>query len=70
MARYNNNECAHCAEDLELTHSLIGLDWKVYCCEACRTAGEAASQLEMQQWQQRTPVHSRHAIGEPTRNFT
>jgi hypothetical protein len=66
MARYNDNECAHCAEDLELTHCLIGRDWKVYCCETCRTAGEAASQAAMQQWMQRTPVHSRHAPTETT----
>jgi hypothetical protein len=61
MARYNDNECAHCAEDLELTHCLIGRDWKVYCSEPCRTAGEAASQVVLQQWMQRIPTHSRHA---------
>ena len=67
MARYNENECAHCAEDLEITHSLIGRDWKVYCCEACCTAGEAASQLETQRWLARTPVHSRHGSFETVR---
>jgi hypothetical protein len=61
MARYNENECAHCAEDLEITQSLIGRDHKVYCCEACRAAGEAASHTQMQKWMLRIPVHSRHA---------
>jgi hypothetical protein len=53
MSRYNENECAYCAEDVEIADGLIGCDWKVYCSERCRVAGEAASQLAFEQWQQR-----------------
>ena len=31
MARRDENECAHCAEEMELNARCVGQDWKVYC---------------------------------------
>ena len=55
MARRNENECAYCAE--EMTSSLVGRDWKVYCSTRCAEAGEEISRREAEQLRQ---LISRH----------
>jgi hypothetical protein len=50
MARRNENECAHCAEEIGLSQRVVGKDWKVYCSNQCAQAGEMFSQIEQQQW--------------------
>jgi hypothetical protein len=39
MARYNDRECAWCANDLDRERYLIGIDHKVYCSAACAESG-------------------------------
>ena len=46
MARRDENECAHCAEEMELNARCVGQDWKVYCSTACQQAGEKRSASE------------------------
>ena len=49
MARYSENECAWCAEEITAAAGEVGQDQKIYCGKACRLAGERASRREMQQ---------------------
>jgi hypothetical protein len=49
MARYSENECAWCAEEMTSPASEVGQDQKIYCGKACRLAGERASRRELQQ---------------------
>ena len=46
MARQVENECAYCAEELEIERGIIGEDWKVYCSTICVEMGEAISDRE------------------------
>ncbi len=50
MARRDENECAHCAETLDVNVRCLGADWKVYCSPACQQAGEQQSVLESTRW--------------------
>lgn len=52
MARRTDNECAWCAEEIPAEQEFIGADWKVYCSDGCRTAGELSSRKEWQQLMQ------------------
>jgi hypothetical protein len=52
MARYNENECAYCAEEVGLSKGIIGADWKVYCSPQCTRQGEALSRSELFQLMQ------------------
>jgi hypothetical protein len=54
MARYSENECAWCAEEIAPQRGEAGQDRKMYCRVACRLAGERASQHELQQLMQYT----------------
>ena len=54
MARYSENECAWCAEEISSQINEVGRDRKIYCSMACRLAGERASQHELQQLMQYT----------------
>jgi hypothetical protein len=47
MSRYNDNECAYCAEDIGKDNAIIGTDWKVYCSLLCAREGEALSRMEL-----------------------
>ena len=47
MARYSENECAWCAEEITPQAGEPGRDQKIYCSKACRLAGERASQREL-----------------------
>ncbi len=59
MARRDENECAHCAETMELATRYVGKDWKVYCSPACRQAGEIHSAQE--EARRQIPITLRHA---------
>ena len=54
MARYTENECAWCAEEITAQAGKVGQDQKIYCGQACRLAGERASRRELQQLMQFT----------------
>jgi hypothetical protein len=54
MARYSENECAWCAEEITPQAGEVGQDQKIYCGKACRSAGERASRRELQQLMQYT----------------
>lgn len=41
MARRDENECAWCAEIMNLNESIIGRDWRVYCSTACAESAES-----------------------------
>jgi hypothetical protein len=47
MAKRIENECAYCAEYVDLEKRIIGEDWKVYCSRKCADAGESSSRDEM-----------------------
>lgn len=46
MARQVENECAYCAEEIEIEQGIIGEDWKVYCSAFCVEMGKALSDRE------------------------
>jgi hypothetical protein len=54
MARYSENECAWCAEEITAQAGEVGQDQKIYCGQPCRLAGERASRRELQQLMQFT----------------
>lgn len=46
MARREENECAWCAEIIDVEKRLVGCDWRVFCSSACVEAAEARSLQE------------------------
>lgn len=58
MARRNENECAFCAEEVEMQLAVIGQDWKVYCSTTCARLGEDLSIREVTQLMQH--ISDRH----------
>ncbi len=48
MAKRIENECAYCAEEIEVERGMVGKDWKVYCSMVCAHAGEEMSRGEWQ----------------------
>ena len=46
MAKRIENECAFCAEEINVGEEVIGKDWKVYCSKRCAELGERMSHEE------------------------
>ena len=60
MARRVDNECAYCAEEVELIEdALVGKDWKLYCSSDCAKRGEVLSLREMERMMS-VAIPSRH----------
>lgn len=58
MARRDENECAHCAETMDVERRYVGKDWRVYCSPACQLTGEICSAQE--DARRHIPITQRH----------
>lgn len=66
MAKRIENECAYCAEAVELDEAIVGQDWKVYCSSVCAQAGEEISQHEWQRLMRNITSRREYATREQT----
>ncbi len=52
MSRRVDNECAYCAEAVQIAedqfNGIIGKNWKLYCSRECANQGEVLSLREME----------------------
>lgn len=66
MAKRIENECAYCAEEMELEQGIVGQDWKVYCSAGCARAGEEVSQREWQRLMRDITSRRNYVVQEQT----